>query len=555
MNLIGNISVKGLLILTALIGVFIKKWTIDNDTWFILNCGRYVIDHGIPHIEFASMHEDLHYVMEQWLTAVIFWKVYSWFSFDGIFTVTWIVGVLIFLVYHRICLMISDGNNYVSFVMTLIVCMITTLPFIVTRPQIFSMLLLLIETLILEKVSRNISTNRWLLILPIISIACVNLHSAMWPLTLIIILPFAAESFLSKLHLINSTSQLSVKTAIFTMIIVFLAGFVNPYGWEAMTFVFYSYDPTIHNYIVEVSPTSISYSVGKVFFLTAAGLIVMYSRKKLPIRYLLLSLGFAIIGISTFRGTFFFFMFATLPIAYACKDRQPSIVFNKSIFSNSKVLLLLFSICVLESLKFFLDSNFNFTIFRANQIFLLLMFLCLLGFVLFYRIDNRRFSLEIPVLSLKSVAVFLFLQLFFLRISIPPTEKNSTFEPYKPAIDFLLEHNQANQIVLWTGFHSGGYAGFRGIKYYIDARPEIFAKSNNLKSDIISEYFALRFGTLDYREFFKRYKFTHIMVTSNDRLLYILLTEDDHYRMIFDDEKIKCRIFEPIKDIYEYEEK
>ena len=47
---------------------------LNNDIWFILNCGKYVVQNGIPNIEPFTIHEGLSFVMQQWLTAVIFWE-------------------------------------------------------------------------------------------------------------------------------------------------------------------------------------------------------------------------------------------------------------------------------------------------------------------------------------------------------------------------------------------------------------------------------------------------------------------------------------------------
>ena len=108
------------------------------------------------------------------------------------------------------------------------------------------------------------------------------------------------------------------------------------------------------------------------------------------------------------------------------------------------------------------------------------------------------------------------------------------YEPDKPAADFLLERNRAEDITLWTGFNSGGYFEFRGVKTYLDARPEIFALSNNHQKDIIKEYFSFCNGDLDYREFFARYNFTHIFITTEEKIPYLMLSEDKNYRVIFE---------------------
>jgi hypothetical protein len=40
-------------------GLMLQNKAIDNDTHFLLNSGRYVMEHGIPHVEPFTMHEGL----------------------------------------------------------------------------------------------------------------------------------------------------------------------------------------------------------------------------------------------------------------------------------------------------------------------------------------------------------------------------------------------------------------------------------------------------------------------------------------------------------------
>ena len=38
----------------------------ETDIWFILSHERYILNHGFPHTEFLTIHEDLHFIMQQW---------------------------------------------------------------------------------------------------------------------------------------------------------------------------------------------------------------------------------------------------------------------------------------------------------------------------------------------------------------------------------------------------------------------------------------------------------------------------------------------------------
>ena len=523
MTMFEKFGAGGLILIFICSGTILKTWGLDNDAWFILNCGRYVIETGtIPHTEFATIHEGLHFVMEQWLTAAIFWKIYSNFGADGLINFCWLVGVILLGIYYKLCLYVSSGNKKISALLSFGVGIIVIPLYIVTRPQIISTLILLVEVFLLEKYSRE--NKIWTLaILPVLSVIFINLHAALFPMMIIVLLPFLAESFLKKILPLP---------LILTALAIILAGFVNPYGAEAMLFIFTSYDPEIHGNIGEVHPPTAVGFLGISFFAVAALLIVTYSRKKLPWRYFFLTFGLMILASQAYRGIFLFLTLATIPLAFAFKDWRP---LYKKINLPLKLFLPLFLVSVLEACEVFDDSILEMQ---------LPLKILIVGAVIFLLCLWKKVT-PLKVLAVAQGIIIL------LALNLPV--QSNDYEIYKPALNFLLKKYPAEKIILWTGFNSGGYAEFRGVKCYLDARPEIFAKSNNHKADIIQEYFELKRGELPYEEFFARYNFTHIFVTEDDMLVFQLLSRDKNYRQIFEyefpsgDKKIRGKIFEPVK--------
>ena len=55
---------------------FVAKFA-DNDFWFLINTGRYILNHGFPVIEPFTIHQGLSFVVQQWLTDVIFFFIYD----------------------------------------------------------------------------------------------------------------------------------------------------------------------------------------------------------------------------------------------------------------------------------------------------------------------------------------------------------------------------------------------------------------------------------------------------------------------------------------------
>ena len=542
---IGKLGYSGLIIMLACGMTIFKSWQFDNDAWFILNCGRYVVETGtIPHEEFATMHEGLNYIMEQWLTAVIFWKIFSNFGADGLITFTCFTGFILMFVYFKLCLYVSGGNKKISVILSLVIGLIVSILFIVTRPQIFSTLILLLEVFLLEKFVRD--KKIWTLcLLPVMAIIFINLHAALFPMMIVVLLPYIAESFVLNFKKISTPFLPLVLVGIG----IFLAGFLNPYGWEAMSFVFYSYDSSIHKNISEIKAPTADNFFGIIFFIFSALLIIVQTKKKLPIRYFFLSFGLMILASQMVRGVFLFLILGTFPLAYAFKDWQP---FDKIFNLRHKLFIPLFLICIPEFYRvYILAQNSIWEMHLPMKIIFTLSIIFLVCFIFFYRREGKLFSEEIFILRRKPLIALVTLQMIiFVSVAFYSTP-NRKYEPYKPAADILLSKNRAEDIILWTGFNSGGYFEFRGIKTYFDARPEIFSLANNHKKEITAEYFELKDGDLDYKEFFARYNFTHIFITTEDIISYLLLSQDKNYRLLFEydfqNNGGHGRIFVPVK--------
>ena len=57
----------------------------DNDGWFILSNGRYILEHGIPYENPFTWVEGLDVVLQQWAYSVVVYSIYQWFKVPGIF--------------------------------------------------------------------------------------------------------------------------------------------------------------------------------------------------------------------------------------------------------------------------------------------------------------------------------------------------------------------------------------------------------------------------------------------------------------------------------------
>ena len=469
---INNKKNRRLLIFLMFIPCLIALKGLDNDIWFLLNHGRYVFENGIPYIEPFTIHKGLEFVMQQWLSACIFWITYSNFGAIGLqFLVMLCFGTSIFFMY-KLCLKVSE-NFFISYSITIVTSLMVSL-FMVTRPEIFSNLIFVLELYLME--SYILSDNKkYLYFMPVLSILLINLHAAMWPMLFIILIPYILDSLK-----VPFAQGFEKKPLLLTTCSMLLVGFLNPYGIDAMTYLFRSCgNHEINTMVTEMRPPFINSVAGALVYCSMLIVILFYCfyrRGTTKLRYVLLTLGTAYMTISSVRGFLFFLICGVFPLAYYLKDLRPPVRQNNS---SNKTLLL------------------------------------------------RKILIGLIVLSI----LFLVYQKVIFEI-----ESNKEYKLLNETIQFILEKEDVKNIKLYTGYNDGGMTEFYGIPSYIDPRAEVFIKKNNKKSDIMNEYFQMQQGSLYYKDVLKKYQFTDLLVTKDD-ILYTYLKHDRGYKITFSNKK------------------
>lgn len=515
----------------------------EADTYFLLNLGRYVLANGCPHVDPFTIHDNLQLVAQQWLSGVLFWEVYQSLGVDGLRIIDALFGAAMVLIHWRLCLYVSGGNKILSFALSFLVGLIVT-PAIVPRPQLFSTLLLLSEVFLLEKFTRT-QKIKFLLPLPLISLALINLHAAIWMMSLVVCVPFLFVK-----------SERHAKCLLATMIGIFLCGLINPYGAEAMTYVLRSYGiEAINDNVSEMfSPTAHNLR-GKCFYFTAALLIASFARFKVPWRYIFLSGGITFMALMHMRNLVLFYFLATFPLVYAWREAQPEKFLsrsddarykNRGLLTLSFFLLTFVNTAVITTL---LNDKFD----RLSTPLEVLLFVSIA--VVLYNLLGSKFEgrllhpaiLPKKILSLFATALVV-CAVMFTTLDDSGKESDETFEH---AIRFILRDERPENISLYVPQGIGGFAGMFGVKYYIDSRSEVFLPANNGSKNILQEYLNFTKGGLYYKDFFARYKFTHIIATSKEPVVYNALTHDRSFRVIYESEHadgysvVRCKVFVP----------
>ena len=173
-----KVSLGIVFILFPLFMFCIMDFSRETDIWFLLSHGRYILSNGIPHIEMLTMHSNLKFVMQQPGFSIIMYLLYKYVGSVGIITFIGLINILILFFLYKLCLLISSGNKYFSFLIASIIDLLLVLLFVIPRPQVISLLIFLILIYILEKYIRK--DSKIVFFLPLLSLILINMHSAMW---------------------------------------------------------------------------------------------------------------------------------------------------------------------------------------------------------------------------------------------------------------------------------------------------------------------------------------------------------------------------------------
>lgn len=330
----------------------------DNDIWFLLNQGRYVVTQGIPYIEPFTIHEGLDFVMQQHLAATIFYEVYHLLGAFGLSLLLIGVNLLILFFLYKIALVMSDNRKPLSIFFAVGVNILLLMNFIRTRPQIFTYLLLCILLYLLEKYQKE-GKIKYLFLLPLLSLLEINLHASMWLMLLLFMLPYIVENTVSYFR---SPQKIRVKVTPLWISLLFMIvfAFVNPYGLDAITYIFTSYgNNEINHLIFEMQYPDITTNAGMIVYgaILLVFLTYMFLKKpKLKIRHFCLLLGTTYLALTSYKSFAFFILGGIFPLVAYLKEyfskKQP-LTLNSPLYR--KALLLLSIITILPS--FFLSYH------------------------------------------------------------------------------------------------------------------------------------------------------------------------------------------------------
>ena len=161
------LSSTNLLFVCLLVIIFIRLFNsfshLDNDIWFILSSGKYVVHNWIPYYDPLTMHEGFVLIMQQWLTASIYYLIYRFAGikvFSFILSLVSISGLYVLYKYSKYL----TNNKNISLLLMIFYTYFFATGFTTSRPQIITYLILTSELFLCEKYFRT-SNKKFLYLL------------------------------------------------------------------------------------------------------------------------------------------------------------------------------------------------------------------------------------------------------------------------------------------------------------------------------------------------------------------------------------------------------
>ena len=462
-----------------------KRMLGDSDFAFILYEGRRIARGGIQHMNGAASVSGLHIIVQQWLYALIFYKVYELAGWNGIYAMTIMEMALFTWIAFRLaevhgcpgkkaaCIAVLFGGLYVFFISP-------------EKPEIITECLLMTEMALLEKHAQT-GKKRFLAFAVLTVPAEANLHASMWGIHVITAVPYMIPCKKLKAEFRERKNPYSVIPVLVAASFMCLLSMASPYGIDGALYLFNSVASGVTKMkIGEIGSPELKSGAAVVALVLA---VFAVKRRKHEHAETLASFAiFFIMFILSYRNFQFLFISAVPTVA--------------------------------EGLDAFPFSHF------ASGIF------------------SRRFVYSILAGAMSITVAGCYTAILTLKtgwLSSPAYPKN--------AIGFLKTYEKGSVKVMTT-FNTGAYMENAGYRIFVDARPEIWNRKINKKTDVMKDY---QTRSLSYSEFLKirnKYGFQYVMADRNTTLKTICDMDTTMKRVAEDRTSVMYKVIRSGRNFY-----
>lgn len=206
---------------------------VDTDIFYMIPTGRYILAHGIPHINPFITTDGVPIVIQNWAYCVMIAWVEQVFGSVGLFMMTILMVGGLYLVVRKL-VMKTIHNPWIAVFCSVILTYI--FGYLNLRPEILTFFLICLELYGVTKYQQS-NKKGFLWMLPLTLLAEINFHASYWIMHYIVLLPYLVSFPCKRVEqtcMIGMQRKLLIIVAVISLPVLLL----NPYGMGNVTYVF-----------------------------------------------------------------------------------------------------------------------------------------------------------------------------------------------------------------------------------------------------------------------------------------------------------------------------
>ena len=309
--------------------MFFHKY--DNDYYYYFDQGRYLIEHNFKFptsAYFVAYDGKFDFILQRWLSSVIFYLIFKYTGFIGIQILLWIITLTIEFLLYKVLININDNKLFCILLASLSTLFIS-IKYISIRPLGFMCIILLLEILILEKYIKNKNT-KILLFLPLLSCLLMQFYSSFYIVFFIFLLPYIADFNVDLENKKINLFPYKKIPIILTGLLSFLTCIINPYGIHSLTYFLsttVNLNKAENEQLKQIQSEMLESNIHNnvLPFLVIIGLILIFifkQNKHLKLRYYFLIFGTLLMTLLQTRNSVLLFITSIIFLNYIIIDKK-----------------------------------------------------------------------------------------------------------------------------------------------------------------------------------------------------------------------------------------
>ena len=501
--------------------------TLQNDTFYTIEIGEYILGNGVTMQDPFSWH-DLEYTFPHWAYDVMIYFIYNIGGHLGLYISTIIFAAILGIVMYATNNKITK-NKAMSFILT-IVGLFLIKNYIAARAQLVTFILFELELLFIESFLES-KKKRYAVGLIIIPILLANLHVAVFPFYFVLYLPYIAEYLISSIiRYINNTPERKLKA-----LNKKIEKSNDEKEIEKLKNKLLKVEQVLSNKKEKPEPYKIEIAHRKTTkWLILIMVVCLFAGLLTPLGdtpYTLL--------IKTMQGNSTQNISEHLPLTLANNIKYACVLIfflGILIFTDTKIRLC--DLFMLGGLTFL-----TFMTRRQESMFILIcipIFNRLVTAFLNKYDKNASQKLTKAMTSIygiiNTIAIILIISMFMYNTRYKDEYVSTSSYPVQ-ASDWILENLDVDEIKLYNEYNFGSYLLHKEIPVFIDSRCDLYLPEFNGGKDIFNDFLTMSsLGTRNLEGMFDKYGFTHFIVNSKAKLTIYLDAKPEEYNRIYSDD-------------------